>query len=100
MKNKITNFKKGDIIYATNITSNDELIDYESFICAGNNKFIESWYLGMIVNKNYIIDADLTERNIYKTEKTNIQKIGEISSEIINLFTKMNEERHNEINRL
>ena len=87
---KLAEFEKGSIIYVTNILDNKELIDYESFISVGDNKYIETWYFGMIINKNYIIDAHLKPRKIYKTKDTKITKMGEIDSNIIDIFDKMN----------
>lgn len=98
--NEITNFEIGNIIYATNISDNNDLIDYESFISLGNDEFIETWYFGMIIDKDYIIDAYLKPRKIFKTKNTKINKIGEIDKEIIDLFKKINEEYLNENNRL
>ena len=96
----ITNFEKGYIIYTTNVVDKKEIIDYESFISVGNDKYIETWYFAMIINENYIIDAYLKPRKIYKNKDTKINKIGKIDNEIIDLFEKMNKEYLNENNRL
>lgn len=94
---KINKFKKGDIIYATNINDKKDLIEYESFVCTGYNNYIELWYLGMIVNKNYIIDANLNPRKIYKSDNSIIKKIGSMDPKIVNLFNKMNKEYNDEV---
>ena len=94
---EINKFKKGDIIYATNINDKKDLIEYESFVCTGYNNYIELWYFGMIVNKNYIIDANLIPRKIYKSDNSIIKKIGSMDPKIVNLFNKMNKEYNNEV---
>ena len=96
MKNKspIINYKKGDIIYITDIVDeNNQYIEHESFICADKDKYIETWYLGMIINNSNIIDVSLKPRSIYTIDdKSTINIIGNIDAQIIDLFNKINKE--------